>query len=77
MCFMILSTTLDSYDSDAMAREFLAQCHHMSFTIGQQLVFGFQEKKLLALIVKDLEGTFSFRLECPFDLLISVLICPL
>jgi len=50
------STTLDSYDSDAMAREFLAQCHHMSFTIGQQLVFGFQEKKLLALIVKDLEA---------------------
>ena len=39
-----------------MAREFLAQFHHMSFTVGQQLVFSFQEKKLLQLIVKDLEG---------------------
>ena len=53
---VINSTTLDPYDSDAMAREFLAQFHHMSFTVGQQLVFSFQEKKLLALSVKELEG---------------------
>lgn len=50
------STTLEPYDSDAMAREFLAQFHHQSFSIGQQLVFQFQEKKLLILIVKELEG---------------------
>lgn len=50
------NTTLDPYDSDAMAREFLAQFHHMSFTVGQQLVFSFQEKKLLALSVKELEA---------------------
>jgi len=49
------STTLDAYDTDAMAREFLAQFHHMSFTVGQQMVFSFQEKKLLSLVVKDLE----------------------
>ncbi|XP_046631152.1 vesicle-fusing ATPase 1-like [Daphnia pulicaria] len=50
------STTLEPYDSDAMAREFLAQFHHQSFSVGQQLVFQFQEKKLLILIVKELEG---------------------
>jgi vesicle-fusing ATPase len=49
------STTLDPSDSDAMAREFLAQNHHMIFTVGQQLVLSFQEKKL-QLIVKELEG---------------------
>nr|CAH0108085.1 unnamed protein product [Daphnia galeata] len=50
------STTLEPYDSDAMAREFLAQFHHQSFSIGQQLVFQFQEKKLLHLTVKELDG---------------------
>jgi vesicle-fusing ATPase len=43
-----------------MAREFLAQFHHQSFSVGQQLVFQFQEKKLLILIVKELEGKFKF-----------------
>lgn len=52
----MFSTTLDSYDTDVMAREFLAQFHHMGFTIGQQMVFSFQEKKLLSLVVKDLES---------------------
>ena len=42
-----------------MAREFLAQFHHQSFTVGQTLVFSFQEKKLLQLLVKDLEGNRS------------------
>lgn len=41
-----------------MAREFLAQFHHQSFSVGQQLVFSFQEKKILLLIVKELEGEF-------------------
>ena len=58
-CFFYLfcSTTLEPYDSDAMAREFLAQFHHHSFTVGQTLVFSFQDKKMLAVVVKDLEGT--------------------
>jgi len=59
LTLIVYSTTLDPYDSDAMAREFLAQFHHMSFTVGQQLVFSFQEKKLLALSVKELEGKKS------------------
>ena len=54
--YLMFSTTLDAYDTDAMAREFLAQFHHMSFTVGQQMVFSFQEKKLLSLVVKDLES---------------------
>jgi vesicle-fusing ATPase len=39
-----------------MALEFLAQFHHQSFSVGQQLVFPFQGKQLLILIVKELEG---------------------
>ncbi|EFX83075.1 hypothetical protein DAPPUDRAFT_240599 [Daphnia pulex] len=35
--FCITRTTLEPYDSDAMAREFLAQFHHQSFSVGQQL----------------------------------------
>ncbi|EFX63976.1 hypothetical protein DAPPUDRAFT_118650 [Daphnia pulex] len=48
-------TTLEPYDSDAMAREFLAKFNHHGFSVGQQLVFQFQGKKLI-LIVKELEG---------------------
>nr|SVE74412.1 EOG090X0CAY [Daphnia barbata] len=39
-----------------MAREFLQKFHHQSFSLGQQLVFQFSEKKLLILIVKELEA---------------------
>ncbi|XP_046636023.1 vesicle-fusing ATPase 1-like [Daphnia pulicaria] len=49
-------TNSETYDSDAMAREFSAQFHHQSFSVGQLLVFPFQEKPLLTLIVKELEG---------------------
>jgi len=49
------NTTLEPYDSDAMAREFLAQFHHHSFTVDQMMVFNFQGKKLLQVVVKDLE----------------------
>jgi vesicle-fusing ATPase len=49
-----------------MAREFLAQFHHHSFTVGQTLVFSFQEKKMLALVVKELEGTLSALIQTLF-----------
>ncbi|XP_046439746.1 vesicle-fusing ATPase 1-like isoform X2 [Daphnia pulex] len=49
-------TNSETYDSDAMAREFSAQFHHQSFSVGQLLVFPFPEKPLLTLIVKELEG---------------------
>jgi vesicle-fusing ATPase len=39
-----------------MAREFSAKFHHHGFSVGQQLVFQFQELPLLILIVKELEG---------------------
>lgn len=39
-----------------MAREFSNQFTNQAFTVGQQLAFTFRDKKLLGLIVKDLEG---------------------
>ncbi|EEB10550.1 N-ethylmaleimide sensitive fusion protein, putative [Pediculus humanus corporis] len=48
------SIVKDPYDSDQMAKEFLAQFCGQVFTIGQQLAFSFNEKKPLALVVKDM-----------------------
>lgn len=56
------STTLEPYDSDMMAREFLAQFHHQTFSVGQQLAFNFQEKKILHLVIKELEGAIPHLL---------------
>lgn len=39
-----------------MAREFLLQFSGQAFTEGQLLAFKFFDKKVLALIVKSLEG---------------------
>lgn len=50
------STTLEPYDTDKMAIEFLNQFHEQAFTVSQQLVFDFQGLKMLGLIVKDLEA---------------------
>lgn len=50
------STTLEPYDTDKMAVEFLNQFPEQAFTVGQQLVFDFQGLKMLGLIVKDLEA---------------------
>nr|CAD7449999.1 unnamed protein product [Timema bartmani] len=50
------TTTLEPYDSDAMAREFLLQFSGQAFTVGQLLAFNFSDdKKLLGLVVKGLE----------------------
>lgn len=53
---MIYSTTLDPYDSDVMAKEFLMQFSGLALTTGQPLVFSFLDKKLLGLAVKSLEA---------------------
>lgn len=42
-----------------MAREFSNQFTNQAFTVGQQLAFSFKDKKLLLLLVKDLEGSFQ------------------
>ncbi len=53
---LVCSTTTEAYDSEKMAMEFLMQFPKQAFTVGQQLVFSFQDKKLLSLVVKELEG---------------------
>lgn len=43
-----------------MAKEFLMQFAGMALTVGQTLVFSFQDKKLLGLAVKTLEGMYNY-----------------
>ncbi|XP_049804725.1 vesicle-fusing ATPase 1 [Schistocerca nitens] len=50
------SVSMEPYDTDLMAREFLLQFSGQAFTVGQQLAFSFQDKKLLGLVVKSLEA---------------------
>lgn len=50
------TTTQEAYDTDEMAREFLMQFANQAFTVGQQLAFSFKDKKLLLLVVRDLEA---------------------
>ncbi len=45
----------ESYDTDAMAREFLAQFPNLAFTVNQPLVFQFQNKALLSVTVGDIQ----------------------
>ncbi|KAF5295350.1 hypothetical protein FQR65_LT01540 [Abscondita terminalis] len=50
------TTTQDPYDTDEMAREFLYTFPGQAFTVGQQFAFAFKDKRLLLLVVKDLEA---------------------
>jgi vesicle-fusing ATPase len=50
------STTLEPYDSDLMAKDFLMQFSGLALTVGQPLVFSFADKKLLGLNVKFMEA---------------------
>lgn len=50
------TTSLEPYDTEQMAREFLIQFADQMFTVGQTLAFSFQDKKVLSLIVKTLEA---------------------
>lgn len=43
------------YDTDKMAAEFIQQFNNQAFSVGQQLVFSFNEK-LFGLVVKDIEA---------------------
>ncbi|XP_011501356.1 PREDICTED: vesicle-fusing ATPase 1-like [Ceratosolen solmsi marchali] len=49
-------TTLEPYDTELMAKDFLMQFAGQAFTVSQQLAFQFQDKKMLGLIVKSLEA---------------------
>uniref|UniRef100_T1IP97 Vesicle-fusing ATPase n=1 Tax=Strigamia maritima TaxID=126957 RepID=T1IP97_STRMM len=51
------NSTLEPYDTDKMAAEFVQQFPNQAFTVTQHLAFGFLDKKLLELVVKDLEVT--------------------
>ncbi|XP_043463400.1 vesicle-fusing ATPase 1-like [Leptopilina heterotoma] len=48
------TTTLEPYDTEQMAKEFLFQFSGQAFTVGQQLAFQFLDKKMLGLVVKSL-----------------------
>lgn len=50
------STTTEPYNSDEMGLEFNQQFSSQAFTVGQQLVFSFLNKKLLGLVVKEIEA---------------------
>lgn len=51
---------MEPYDTDLMAKDFLMQFSGLALTVGQPLVFSFQDKKMLGLVVKSLEGESSF-----------------
>ncbi|KMQ93874.1 vesicle-fusing atpase 1-like protein [Lasius niger] len=50
------TVTLEPYNTDEMAKEFLLQFSGQAFTVSQQLAFQFKDKKLLGLVVKSLEA---------------------
>lgn len=64
ICSVVLETdflqkktiTQEPYDTDQMAKEFLLQFSGLALTVGQTLVFSFQDKKLLGLAVRTLEA---------------------
>ncbi|CAG0913410.1 unnamed protein product [Notodromas monacha] len=47
----------EQYDTDAMAKEFCMQFHHMALTRMQPLVFSFQGKRILQLTCKEIQVT--------------------
>lgn len=49
-------TTQEPYDTDLMAKDFLMQFSGLALTVGQPIVFQFQDKKILGLVVKSLEA---------------------
>lgn len=49
------SITKDPYDTDKMALDFVKQFPKQAFTVGQTLAYGFEDRKLLKLVVKEME----------------------
>ena len=56
------STTTEPFDTDKMALEFVNQFPQQAFSVGQELVFSFMEKKVLSVTIRELEG--SLWLPC-------------
>ncbi|XP_038048750.1 vesicle-fusing ATPase-like isoform X2 [Patiria miniata] len=50
------NNTAEAYDTDKMAAEFSMAFSDHAFTVGQQLVFKLEGKKLLGLVVKEMEA---------------------
>lgn len=53
------STTNEPYNTDQMSMAFMEQFAKHGYTIGQPLVFKFQDKKTLSLTVKEIEGMYT------------------
>lgn len=53
---MYSRTSQEPYNAEEMAKAFIMQFANQVFTVGQLLAFDFNGKKLLALVVKDIEG---------------------
>ncbi|XP_064466217.1 vesicle-fusing ATPase 1-like isoform X2 [Ornithodoros turicata] len=49
------SNTKEPYDTDKMAIDFVQQFPKQAFTVGQALAYGFADRKLLKLVVKEME----------------------
>lgn len=54
--FWLNRTVTDPYDTDLMAKDYIMQFAGMPLTVGQPLAYQFQDKKLLALVVKSLQA---------------------
>ncbi|XP_044754497.1 vesicle-fusing ATPase 1-like [Coccinella septempunctata] len=50
------SITQEQYDTDEMAKEFSYSFPNQMFTVGQQLAFQFKDKRMLILVVKEIEA---------------------
>jgi vesicle-fusing ATPase len=51
------ASTTDEYNSDLMAAEFTSLFSHISLSVGQQLVFGYNPPKVLSAVVTAIEGS--------------------
>ncbi|GIY93511.1 vesicle-fusing ATPase 1 [Caerostris extrusa] len=54
--FLDKKTTLEPYDTEKMATEFVRNFCKQAFTVGQMLAFSFQDMKILKLIVREMEA---------------------
>jgi vesicle-fusing ATPase len=50
------NASTEPFDTDKMAVAFVNQFPQQAFSVGQELVFGFGEKKVLTVIIKDLQA---------------------
>ncbi|GBM26023.1 Vesicle-fusing ATPase 1 [Araneus ventricosus] len=54
--FLDKKTTLEPYDTEKMAKEFVGNFCKQAFTVGQMLAFSFQDMKILKLVVREMEA---------------------